>query len=188
MNDPAKAWEGLLAPDERILWQGRPVARLAFRPSDLVMSGFGFVFFAFAVFWTYMAGWISRGTDPLGNIFPLFGIPFILVGAYLLFGRFFWDVLRRRGTWYTLTNKRAFIATDVFGHRTLKDYVIEPDANIVLLEEGGEQTVNFAEYWVRGHKGQSHRKTVGFELLPDGREVYGLLREVRDAARDGETV
>ena len=33
--DPARAWEGLLAPDERIIWQGRPVARLAFRPSDI---------------------------------------------------------------------------------------------------------------------------------------------------------
>jgi len=105
MTDPAKAWEGLPAPGERIVWQGRPV----------------------------------------------------------------------------------FIATDICGYRSLEDYVIESDAEIALTQEGDQQTVAFAERWVRGSKGRKQRRIIGFELLPDGREVYGLLRAIRDAARDNET-
>jgi hypothetical protein len=185
-TDPSRAWEGIIDPDERILWQGKPVSRLVFRPSDLVISAFGVFFFCFAVFWMTMAGWISSGTGPMGYIFPLFGIPFVLVGAYMLFGKYFWDAYRRRRTWYTLTDRRAFIATDIIGNRTLKDYRIEPDSDITLLEEGGEQTIWFAEVVKRGQKGATYTEPVGFELLADGREVYSVMQDVRRQLRNAQ--
>lgn len=184
-SDPARAWEGLLDDDEKILWQGKPVTRFAFRPTDFLLSGFGLVFFAFAIFWTVMASSMSSGTGPFGYIFPLFGIPFILVGGFLLFGRFFWDVHRRSRTWYTLMDKRAFIATNLLGNRTLKNYTIDEDSPIVLVGESSEQTVHFAERVKRGSKGNTYTEAIGFELLPDneGREVYGMLREIRNRSR-----
>ena len=45
---------------------------------------FGIPFFGFAVFWTTMAEEFSSGDDVLTNIFPLFGIPFLVAGACML--------------------------------------------------------------------------------------------------------
>lgn len=46
------------------------------------------------------------GDPALNVIFPLFGIPFVLVGLYLAVGRFWLDVRRRAATYYAITSKR----------------------------------------------------------------------------------
>ena len=77
------------------MWQGEPAGGLRFRASDIFTSLFGLAFFSFAIFWITMASSMtsrrsfnsfSSGPDLVFQFFPLFGIPFVLVGAYLLFG------------------------------------------------------------------------------------------------------
>ena len=48
-------WEGILDPGERILWQGRPVPGIVWRPQQMVTFLFGLAFAGFALFWMLMA-------------------------------------------------------------------------------------------------------------------------------------
>ncbi|MEL6999598.1 MAG: hypothetical protein AAFP68_15160, partial [Pseudomonadota bacterium] len=74
-------WAPYLDEGERLVWEGRPATGLRVRPSDLLQSGFGLIFFCFSVFWVTMAA--SSGGAGEGGVFrlvfPLFGLPFVAV-------------------------------------------------------------------------------------------------------------
>lgn len=169
-------WKPYLDADEKILWTGQPKPGLSFKPSDLLLSGFGFFFFAFAIFWTTMASSMGSEAGLFGYIFPLFGVPFILVGGYLLFGRFFWEAYSRGKTRYALTNRRAIIAKSAMG-RSMTSHPIT-GSSPVEMEIGPPDTVNFATRFVRTKNG-GHNVPVGFERIEDGAAVYKLLREIK---------
>ncbi len=46
-----------------------------------------------------------------GIFMPLFGLPFVAIGFFMLGGRFVGDVLARRSTFYALTDRRVMIVT-----------------------------------------------------------------------------
>ena len=71
-----------MRPHERLVWADRPIARV--RGAQAIgRIGFGLFFSGFAVFWTAAAWMMSRGAPDgaFGLFFPLFGIPFIVVGG-----------------------------------------------------------------------------------------------------------
>jgi len=80
------ALSGELQRGERVLWQSRANGR--FRPALLGIWLFAIPWTAFAVFWTLMAGGLqaisSEGWGWFGWLFPLFGVPFILIGIGML--------------------------------------------------------------------------------------------------------
>jgi hypothetical protein len=96
-----------LLADEQLVWTGRPGDGFYFQSSDIFQTIFGVFWLGFALFWTYNAGQAS-GT------FALFGIPFILIGIYQLFGRFLWDAYVRKHTIYGLTSERLLIRSGYF--------------------------------------------------------------------------
>ncbi|WP_323769434.1 aspartate carbamoyltransferase catalytic subunit [Antarctobacter sp.] len=172
---PAQSgWDGLLDPGEEILWQGRPDDAIRLRVGDYIMIGFGIVFGGFALVWMALA-------SLAGGFLWMFGLLHFSVGA----GVMLWPLLGRpyirRHTWYTLTGKRAFIATDVpVRGKTLKSYPISADSPLTL-KDGDPGSVLFAYEKHRTKNG--YREThVGFEYITDAREVYGLLRDIQRGA------
>jgi hypothetical protein len=93
-----------LHPAERVVWTGHPDASLLFTRADGFLIPFTALWAAFAVFWNVRV-W-STG-QPL--IFRIWGVPFLLMGAYILVGRFIVRRRRYRGTRYALTDRRALI-------------------------------------------------------------------------------
>jgi hypothetical protein len=178
MTAAPPGWEGILDPGERILWQGRPDGRIAVTGEGIVQSVFGVFFLGFALFWTGAAFWMTAGSGtPLDFLFPLFGLPFIAVGSYLVFGHWLWSAYARRHSWYTLTDRRAIIATAYFGKKALQSWPIAPDTRLDLIE-GPPDTIWFAEWTTRTKNGtQRHRR--GFERIEDGRRVLNLMRQVQ---------
>ncbi len=89
-----ESWDDYLDRGEKILWQGRPAPGIRVSATGIVMTGFGIFFFGFAIFWTYMASTgVSQSGQPAGALFfPLFGLPFLLFGVYLVFCHWFFDV------------------------------------------------------------------------------------------------
>ncbi|MCR2833152.1 hypothetical protein [Parerythrobacter lacustris] len=84
--DPFEAeFRKMLQPGERLLWHGR-----AMKPKlapGCAQFGFGIAFTGFALFWTSLAWLFARAgsqQDSMSYWFPFFGIPFILVGLWLL--------------------------------------------------------------------------------------------------------
>ncbi len=84
-SDRLSALEDQLRPGESILWHSIQHPRLI--GSNLPVLLFAIPWTAFALFWTGMAWTITRsapGDDPIATFFPLFGLPFILVGVGML--------------------------------------------------------------------------------------------------------
>lgn len=109
---------GDLLPNERILWEGRPVRHRLSRPSDAILVPFSIVWCGFAVFWeasVLAAAIADRGP----SIFmALFGIPFVLIGLYLVAGRFVVRAIESRRTRYVITDGRVLVIGGLRGTRS----------------------------------------------------------------------
>jgi len=176
---PPPGWEGILDKDETVLWQGRPDARVAFRIDKAFQFIFGLFFAGFALFWMVMA-------SQAGGVFWMFGLIHFGAGLAISFGAIFWDAYRRRYTWYTLTDRRAFIATNMpHKGRKLQSYPITPGTPLEF-SPGPLATITFASEERRGNKGRRYTVPVGFERIPDGDAVYRHLRRVQEGRRDAE--
>lgn len=197
MSTPSTGWEGILADGETILWQGRPAPGIVWRDLINPLTFFGLFFFLFAVFWVGAAFAMTRNTGGgFGILFPLFGLPFIAVGFYLLIGRIFWDAYSRSRTWYTLTDRGAYTATEIFGKRALKRVGFD-EMSRLDLEDSQPGSVWFSEtvsthaHRRRGsavhNQYRSHSQTtvtpVGFARIDDPRAVYRLIADRRRTER-----
>lgn len=168
----APGWEGILDQGERIVWQGRPDPGLHFGPGQLGTALFSVFFSGFAVFWMVMA---SRA----GGAFWMFGLIHFSVGIAMFWKAIVGATFRRRHTWYTLTDRRAFIATDLpFKGKRLQSYPITPDTRISLAG-GPLSTIHFAREERRGNKGRHYMVDIGFERIEDGEKVAAILRRVQ---------
>ncbi len=176
-------WEGILDKGERILWQGRPDTGLHLSAPMLLQAGFGVIFAGFALFWMVAAG-------TAGGLFWLAGLPHFLIGVGVIAAAIAWPAFRRSRSWYTLTDRRAFIATDLpLKGRALHSWPIGPETAITFLP-GRLSTIHFASRTKRGQNG-TRIVPVGFEFIPDGPQVLELMRRIQtgritaaDAARD----
>ena len=127
-----------LASGERVVWYGQPRAGLALRASDAFAIPFSLMWGGFAIFWEYS---VFNTNAPI--FFRLWGLPFVAVGLYLIFGRFFIDSWARRTTYYALTDERALIVSGLFSRQTTS-LDLQTLPNVSLSEgSGGEGTITF---------------------------------------------
>jgi hypothetical protein len=78
----------------------------------------------FAIFWEFMAiGGVSGGNGA-PTFFVLWGIPFVVVGQYLIWGRFVYSAWKKRRVFYGLTSKRVLIL-DTAGKRSVQVIYID---------------------------------------------------------------
>ena len=166
------SWDGILEDGERILWQGQPSEKLSAKPGQIFESFFGLFFVGFSVIWMRVA--YSIGAGP----FWMFGLIFFFTGLYLVFGKYFWQSYERGHTWYTLSTRKAYIATDTpLGGRKLKSYPITDETEFEF-DPGRRASVYFARDTYRVN-GRTRWSKIGFENLDNGREVLDLLLKVQ---------
>lgn len=174
-------WEHILDDDERILWQGKPDGAIVLHPRNIFGLLFGLFFSGFALFWMIGA---AQG----GGLFWMFGLLHFAVGLGIVFGAVGWGAFKRRRSWYTLTDRRAFIATSLpLRGNGLKSYPIGAGTQLELVD-GPLATVNFHTETKRGENG-SYEVPVGFERIADGQKVFRLMRDIQieaEAGREGE--
>ena len=105
-----------LASGETIQWVGQPDPTKLVTSADKIMIPFSVIWCGFAIFWEVMSlvGPISsQDAGPSLWIFPLFGIPFVLIGLYMLFGRFIAKKYMRQRTYYAVTNQRVMALVEL---------------------------------------------------------------------------
>ena len=122
--------------------------------------------------------WIG-GASQGGGIFWVFGLLPLSFGALAIYEAIFGDTVTRRSTWYTLSNRRAFIASRHFGRKRLRIYPIDPTISIDL-QLGPPDTVYFIKETYRDD-GETKTRSVGFEMVQDGRELAAKIREIQKA-------
>lgn len=170
-----------LSAREKLLWSGQPKQGLVLRPSDAFLIPFSLLWGGFALFWE--TGVIASGAP---FFFMLWGIPFVLMGAYITVGRFFVDAYIRSKTYYGLTNERAIIITGLLC-RQLKSINLRTTSDIALTQQGDEHgTITFGSgppyaAWSRGlaWPGTNQVLPPEFELIPKAKMVYAAIRQVQ---------
>jgi len=181
-----RGWQSILPEAERLLWQGRPDGSIRLADFFTPRLPFALFFTAFAVFWMAVISQMGSGTGGALDLFPLFGLPFICVGLYIAFGIPLWDAYERRHAWYALTDEAAYIATELFGRRSLKRYPIS-EMNALELEDGQQGAVWFnrdvhvyrktSSYRTTNSRRQAYSTTTrtGFKCIDAPRTVYQLM-------------
>ena len=82
-----------LRRSEKLIWSGRPRQGVFLTQRDAGMIPFSLMWGGFSFFWEFKA--VSSG-GPL--FFDLWGVPFVLVGLYMIVGRFFYEAEKASGT------------------------------------------------------------------------------------------
>jgi hypothetical protein len=93
-----------IRPGERLLWRGAPDPKVTFGPEDVFLVPFSLLWGGFAIFWEIG---VSNTGWGFGSIW---GIPFVLIGLYLIFGRFIYKHWSRRHTRYAISDQRIVVA------------------------------------------------------------------------------
>lgn len=199
---------GELQPNEKLLWAGQPTAKSG-RRSAWPVCLFGIPFLGFSMFWVAMAGgmvWFGGPANApgfmgvVGMIFPLFGIPFVLVGLGLVSAPY-WTVRRARKTWYALTNQRAIVHNgslfgasemtsfrgDALGKMSRRSYA-DGTGDLVFEEgfPGGNQWMTNMPMNRFHRHSQIQRR--GFFGIPDVKTVEELVRKTLVKPTDDEGV
>lgn len=164
---------GQIDPGERLLWSGTPAPGVA-AARALPASFIGIPFVAFACFWIWSAwSMTSRSAGMPWSLFPLFGIPFVVVGLGVM-GAPLWTWLAAGKTVYALTDKRALI---IVGGGVQS--FAPSDINEISRSERADGTgsVFFASRTMTGSRGFTRQLRIGFEGIPEVRNVEHLIRE-----------
>jgi hypothetical protein len=182
-NDAALQQElrAQIEPGERLLWSGYPRQGVILRAQDLFMVPFSLMWGGFAMFWEYS---VIQADGPL--IMKLWGIPFVLVGLWLIFGRFFTDAWLRGRTVYGVTNRRVLIISG-FARRQVRSLQLLGLAELNNSENAdGSGTITFgagpAFNAVRGWPMSNQYMTPAFEGIPNVRDVLQTIRNAQRSA------
>ncbi|MFK7784851.1 MAG: hypothetical protein AB8B56_07040 [Crocinitomicaceae bacterium] len=169
--------------NERLIWAGVPKRGFQFNSEDKVIIPFSVIWCAFVTFWIYAALESSF-------IFALFGIPFALVGLYLLFGRFFFDRIVRSNTVYGLSNERVLMKVGFNGSITNSFLLKEFDTIDLIEHDDGTGTIEFMT--MKAFISRKATKNIT-SILPsssrlykikDAQKVYSEILELRNKLKD----
>ena len=92
-----------LLPNEDILWINTPNLSKIFSKGDIFFIPFSVFWWVFAMIWLF-------GAISVGGVFGIFfGTPLVIIGLFLIFGRFVVKKVTKRDTVYVITNMRVLI-------------------------------------------------------------------------------
>ncbi len=186
LNDTSQVIRTELAPNERLLWSGRPGTGLRLRGSDIYMIPFSLLWAGFAFFWeaSVLAGGIW--------FFALWGIPFVLVGLYILFGRFLIDAWQRSKSYYGVSDQRVIIISGLFSQsvksinlRTLGEVSVNQKADGSGTITFGSTNPMTAWYSAMPWSGTGRYLVPSFEMVPEVKRVYGLIQDAQRTFKSG---
>jgi hypothetical protein len=169
---------------ERLLWSGMPRQGLRLHWADAFIIPFMLVWMAIP-----LVGALTSLKAGKGLISVLFVVPFLLVGAYMLIGRYVVDARQRARTFYGLTNQRVLILTTGRTRRATS-LSLKSLADITFSEHrDGKGTLQFgSDRWPgaaafgAGWPGMSQYVAPRFDLPANARQVYELLRKAQAEA------
>jgi hypothetical protein len=169
---------------EHVMWSQMPVPRY-FTPGSTAACLFGIPWTAFAIFWTTGAAWGSSKVENAGffRAFPLFGVPFILIGFGMLLSPV-WAYRKALRTVYVVTNRRA-ITFDGLRTTTVRSYPPERLKDVYRKErKDGTGDVIIARRAWRDSEGTSQSEELGFLRIRDPKTVEAMLRKLAQTAAE----
>lgn len=145
-----------ILPGETILWKGHPEKGNLFTSRDAVLIPFSLFICAFSFFWEYTALQSSL-------FFAIWGLPIVVIGLYMLVGRYIQAAYLRNKTAYIITDKKIIIKK---GRKiTMHDGRDLPPMEVEIHRNGNGTILFYEEIYTR--RGRRHNTYIMLENLAD---------------------
>ena len=137
-----------LSAGESILWSGQPSRKVVFGKQDVFLIPFSLLWGGFAIFWeASVLGLLAFGGKSAPNAAPwfmaLFGVPFVVIGQYLIWGRFVYAAWKKGKIVYAVTDKRVVVLDRGLGRKVTSAYLQQLPAIQKTLRRDGIGTLTF---------------------------------------------
>jgi hypothetical protein len=169
-----------LSAGERLMWAGQPRCGIRFRSSDIVVVPFSLMWGGVAFYSWVMVLLHARWFAALGVV------PFVLMGGYIIAGRFCVDSKVRERTFYGVTDHRLFMVSDLF-RQQVWTLDIRFLGNISLRErpDRSGSIVFGPSAWLgpRIWVGPGRLEQPAFLMIDNVREVYDIIRRLQAERR-----
>lgn len=161
-----------------LIWTGRPVQGFRLGKEDLALVPFSIFWCVFVVIWEAIAIFSDAGW-----LFILWGIPFLLIGFYLLIGRFLHDRWYRARTFYGLTANTLFIQRP----RKLDQHSLDNLHQLEVVEgKNNRGTLTFRTSLATNKQKQFPAVTAmgeSVDSVQDVGELYRIIRNYKKTTR-----
>jgi hypothetical protein len=189
---PAAVVQPELMSGESIVWSGQPQGSVIFHKEDSFLIPFSLLWGGFAIFWEASVAGLWGGHAKGGWLFGmLWGIPFVVIGQYLIWGRFVYAAWLKRRTYYAITNRRVLVIQDGWKRQIASAYV---DSLPSIVKEGGSNGIGILRFapqqstWAN-NRGWGAWNALSISGLPtfvdieDVDSVYRLVSDLRERSR-----
>jgi hypothetical protein len=152
------------------------------RAQDAFFIPFSLLWCGFAIFWE--AGVVTSGAP---WFFKLWGIPFVLVGLYVVAGRFVVEPKQRARTLYGITSSRVIIISGLL-RESVQSIQLRGLHDVSLTERpdrSGSIRLGpspFGSFFAPTWPGFNQTGTPSLEGIPEVRVVHGLLLNAQSRA------
>jgi hypothetical protein len=187
-----------LSSGESLLWSSQPQQKVIFHQQDWFAIPFSLMWGGFAVFWecgvTGLWG-SSKNVHWAPSFLVLWGVPFVLFGQYMIWGRFLYAAWKKTRTYYGVTNKRVLVLNAGSSRRVTDAYFSSIDSVSLITRSDGIGTIEFApepgaqSAWSfsnrrgRGNQISIDLSRLAFFDIHDARNVYQLIQAQREKTR-----
>jgi hypothetical protein len=183
-----------LSSGETIYWAGMPNANTIFHSEDWYLIPFSFFWGGFAIFGEsgVLGIWGNQSQHhPAPRFMILWGLPFVVIGQYLIWGRFLYDAWLKRRTYYGITNRRVLILQEGQKRKTQFSFlesipeITQEGDDIGTIWLGTKQPIfgtrqSGTSSWSRFSVGGSVPKLSDIDGV---NSVYRLILDLREQAR-----
>jgi hypothetical protein len=183
--DQAGIIQEQLSGGERLLWSGKPSSGVRLRAADILFIPFSVLWAGFAFFWEFTA--VTQGA-PL--FMRLWGVPFVVLGLYILVGRFFYEAYRRGNTYYGVTSRRVLIVrTGIGGSLTSLNLRTLPDVKLTGGRSSRLRSIEFSSAarpfgsWFASSGWPGTQMAPTFELLDNAQEAHDIVLQAQGSCR-----
>ena len=178
---PEIAIQPLLERKEKILWSGQPSQGIQFRAQDVFLIPFSLMWGGFAIFWEYS---VIKTAAPF--FFTIWGIPFVIIGLYMIFGRFITDSKQRENTYYGVTNDRIIIVQGLVKQK-IKSLNLRTLSDVTMSQKNdGSGSISFGPgnpiaSWLIGTSwpGIGANFPPSFDAIPNVSDVYRTIMDAQ---------
>jgi hypothetical protein len=186
-----------LISGENVVWSAQPIRDVIFHKEDLYLIPFSLLWGGFAIFWEagVLGFWGTHNQS--GNAWQfgiLWGIPFVLVGQYLIWGRFIYAAWLKGRTFYAVTNRRVIVLQNGWKRHMASAYI---DSLPTLIKESGSKGVGILRFtqaqpiWgssrgLGAWNGMSVGDVPTFIDIAEVDAVYRLVSDLREKRRAGK--
>lgn len=182
-----------LLPGETIEWTGRPNRSVVFHPDDWFAIPFSLIWGGVTVFWLLLASglwdtWQHKPHQPFQIFGLIWGTPFVILGQYLIWGRFVHQFWKKKRTYYALTNRRALIVEYGLRNRSSSSVYFDNLARIdKRVRSDGIGNISFGGpvtgQWQWGISKSRESRPPTFDAIDNADFVYHTVLRLQDQAR-----